>query len=207
MKKIFLVLLVALLIPLQACADDSKWKEGTHYKVLNHPETKKPEIYEFVSFWCGHCYRFEPIVADIKTSLPEGTKFTKIHVNFMGGASVDVQDEATRAMMIARAIKEEDKLVNAIFKYIHEQRAPVTSLNDLRSLFIVNDVDAAEFDKLATSFGVNNMVKKNNKLLAQYRADVNATPSFIVNGRYQTTFVKGMTADDIKELIVWLSKQ
>ncbi len=205
MKKIGLFLLAALMIPLQACADDVKWKEGTHYKVLDEPATAKPEVYEFHSFWCGHCYRFEPVVAEIKKDLPAGTKFTKIHVNFMPGASEEAQNDATRAMMIGRAMKEEDKLNGAIFKYIHEQRAPVTNLADLKNLFVVNDVDPAEFDKLAASFGVNNMVKKNIKLQDQYRAYVRGTPSFIVNGRYQATFTQGMTMDDVKDLIVWLS--
>ena len=109
--------------------------------------------------------------------------------------------------MIGRAMKEEDKLNGAIFKYIHEQRAPVTNLADLKNLFVVNDVDPAEFDKLAASFGVNNMVKKNIKLQDQYRAYVRGTPSFIVNGRYQATFTQGMTMDDVKDLIVWLSTQ
>ncbi|MBU2977597.1 thiol:disulfide interchange protein DsbA/DsbL [Alteromonas sp. C1M14] len=207
MKKIALFLLTALLIPLQACADDVKWKEGTHYTVLDKPETKTPEVYEFVSFWCGHCYRFEPLVAEIKKSLPEGTKFTKIHVNFMGGASTETQDAATRAMMIGRAMKQEDKLNTAIFKYIHEQRAPVNSLADLKNLYVVNDVDPAEFDKLAASFGVNSMVKKNNKMLEDYRSAVHGTPTFIINGRYQATFTRDMSMDDVKDLIVWLTKQ
>ncbi|MEG3766629.1 thiol:disulfide interchange protein DsbA/DsbL [Alteromonas sp. 14N.309.X.WAT.G.H12] len=207
MKKIGLFLLAALLIPLQACADDAKWKEGTHYTVLDMPETETPEVYEFASFWCGHCYRFEPLVEEIEKSLPEGTKFTKIHVNFMGGPSTETQDAATRAMMIGRALKQEDKLNMAIFKYIHEQRAPVTSLADLKNLYVVNDVDPAEFDKLAASFGVNSMVKKNNKLLDDYRSIVHGTPTFIVNGRYQATFTRDMSMDDVKDLIIWLTKK
>ena len=207
MKKFALFLLAALLIPLQACADDAKWKEGTHYEVLDQPATEKPEVYEFMSYWCGHCFQFEPIVEDIKKALPAGTKLTKIHVNFMPSSSEEAQNDATRALMIARALKEEDKLNSAIFKYIHVQRAPVTNLADLKNLYVVNDVDAAEFDKLASSFGVNNMVKRNNKLIEQYRKDVSGTPTFIVNGKYKATFVRGMTMDDVKELVVWLTKQ
>ena len=209
MKKIALFLLTALLLPLQACADDVKWKEGTHYEVLDQPATSKPTVYEFASFWCGHCFRFEPVVAEIKKALPENVKFTKIHVNFMPGADESVQDDATRAMMIGRVLKREDELNGAIFNYIHQQRASVGGMSDLKNIFVVNDVDPEEFDKLAktSNFSVDNMVKKNLKIQEQYRKDVTGTPTFIVNGKYKATFVQGMTFDDFRDLVVWLSQQ
>ncbi len=207
MKKFALLLVMALLVPLQACAADDKWKEGTHYTVLDEPATEKPEILEFFSFWCPHCYQFEPLVKDIKEKVSDETRFNKIHVNFMGFTSADIQDDATRAMMIARAIKQEDELNSAIFDYIHKQRASVTGMKDLRNIFVVNGVDNAEFDKMASSFGVNNMLKKNNKTLEQYRQYVRGVPNFIVNGRYQAQFTSDMSKDDIVDLIVWLSKK
>lgn len=207
MKKFALLLVMALLVPLQACAADDKWKEGTHYTVLDEPATEKPEILEFFSFWCPHCYQFEPLVKDIKEKISDETRFNKIHVNFMGFTSADIQDDATRAMMIARAIKQEDELNSAIFDYIHKQRASVTGMKDLRNIFVVNGVDNAEFDKMASSFGVNNMLKKNNKTLEQYRQYVRGVPNFIVNGRYQAQFTSDMSKDDIVDLIVWLSKK
>ena len=209
MKKFALFILMALMLPLQACAQEqgARWKEGTHYTVLDEPATAKPEIKEFFSYWCPHCYRFEPLVQQMKEKAGDDVKFTKVHANFMRFATTEVQDEATRAMMIARAIKQEEAMNAAIFNYIHEQRASVTGLKDLRNIFIVNGVDAAEFDKLANSFGVNSMVQKNNKQIEQYREYLSGVPSFIVNGKYQPTFTSDMTMDDIVDLIVWLSAQ
>lgn len=207
MKKFALLLVMALLVPLQACAADAKWEEGTHYTVLDEPATDKPVITEFFSFWCPHCYQFESLVKEIKSKMSKDTEFNKIHVNFMGFTSTEIQDDATRAMMIARAIKQEDALNSAIFDYIHKQRASVTGLEDLRNIFVVNGVDKAEFDKMATSFGVNNMLKKNNKELDQFRQYVRGVPNFIVNGRYQAQFTSDMSKDDIVDLIVWLSNK
>ncbi|QJR80333.1 thiol:disulfide interchange protein DsbA/DsbL [Alteromonas pelagimontana] len=207
MKKFAALIILALLLPLQACAQEQKWKEGEHYKILDEPATDSPQIKEFFSYWCPHCYQFEPLVAQIKKKLSDDTEFTKIHVNFMGFTSPEIQDDATRALMIARAIKQEDAMNEAIFNYIHKQNASVTGLKDLRNIFVVNGVDAAEFDKLASSFGVNSMLKKNNQKIDQYRQYLKGVPSFIVNGRYQPTFTRDMTTDDIVELIVWLSEQ
>ena len=125
----------------------------------------------------------------------------------MGFTGPNVQDDATRAMLIARTMGKEDALNGAIFSYIHRQRAPVTGLADLRSVFVINDVDGAEFDKLASSFGINSQLQKNNKFLQQYRQHLKGVPSFIINGKYQPTFTRDMTPDDMINLIVWLSQQ
>lgn len=210
MKKFALLMVLGLLLPLQACAQDknAKWEEGTHYTVLDEEKSEKPVITEFFSFWCPHCYNFESVVAQIKQKMGDNTKFEKVHVDFMrvGGGDA-VQQDATKAMMIARALKQEDKLNAAIFNYIHKQRASITNMKDIRNIFVVNGVDPAEFDKLASSFGVNSMFKKNQATVDAYRRYVSGVPNFIVNGKYQAKFTSDMTMDDIADLIVWLSTQ
>ena len=206
MKKLFGLLVLALMLPLQACAQEM-YQEGEHYEVIAEEASKDREVLEFFSFWCPHCHAFEPLVAQMKQKLDEEVKFEKVQVNFMGFAAQDVQDDATRAMMVARALKREDALNKAIFNYIHVQRSPVTSMKDLKNIFIVNGVDADEFDKLVKSFGVNSMFSKNNKLIDQYRKDLTGVPTFIVNGKYKAKFTRDMTPDDMVDLIVWLSEQ
>lgn len=210
MKKFAVLIVMALLLPLQACAQEqgAKWEEGTHYKVLDEEATGTPTITEFFSFWCPHCYNFEPIVAQIKQTMSDKTKFNKVHVDFMqvpGGQAV--QEDATKAMMIGRALKRDAELNAAIFNYIHKQRASITGIKDLRNIYVVNDVEAAEFDKLASSFGVNSMVKKNQKMVSDYRKHLSGVPTFIVNGKYMPVFTREMTKDDMVNLIVWLSEQ
>jgi len=206
MKKLLLVLFCALMVPLQACAQ-IKWVEGTHYDVISETATAKPEVKEFFSFWCPACYRFEPLVAEIKKGLDADVKFTKVHVNFMRFTGPEVQDDATRGMAIARLLKEEDQLNQAIFNAIHQQRMTIAGIDDVRSVFLANGVEAAKFDKLAKSFGINSMVQKNNKEIEDYREHLSGVPNFIVNGKYQAKFTRDMTSDDIVELIKWLATQ
>ena len=57
MKKALLMAAALLLAPMAAMAAD--YKEGVHYTVINDgPETAKPEITEFFSFYCPHCFNF-----------------------------------------------------------------------------------------------------------------------------------------------------
>lgn len=204
MKK-YALLLITFLLPLQACAVEL-WKEGEHYEVLDRQVTAKPEIREYFSFWCPACLAIEPVAKQLKASLPENVKFEKIHVNFMGAPSVEIQEIATRTMMIARALKQEDKLNSAMFNYIQKQRVRNPSSQDLRSLFILNDVDKAAFDKLEKSFSVNAMFKRNNKYIADYRASIRGVPTFVVNGKYKAILSRNLTPDQMIDLLIWLTK-
>lgn len=207
MKKLILLTLTTLLFATQACSQMVLWEEGKHYKVIAEQATEKPEILEFFSYWCPHCYNFEPLVAQIKQKMGKDVTFKKVHVNFMGFTSTQVQDEATKALMIARVLDKEEAMNQAIFRNIHVQRAPVTGLKDLTNLFIVNGIPAEQVDKAASSFSINSQVKKNNQLVKDYRRHVSGVPNFIVNGKYQAQFTRDMTSDDIVDLIVWLSEQ
>jgi thiol:disulfide interchange protein DsbA len=206
MKKIILSFLVALCLPLMACAQE-KYHEGTHYKVIAEQATEKKEVLEFFSFWCPHCFNFEPIVNNIKTKLADDVEFKKVHVNFMGFTSTKIQDDATRAMMIGHALKNSDALNQAIFSYIHVSRSTITGLTDLKNIFVVNGVEPDEFDKTAVSPDVDNMLKMNNEIIKTYKKHINSVPNFIVNGKYQSTFTRDMTTDDIADLIVFLSNK
>jgi len=207
MKRIFTGLILAMMVSLQACAQVELWQEGKHYEVIAEQASKTPVVKEYFSFWCPACYQYEPIVKQFKANLPEGAKFTKVQVNFMGFTSADIQDEATRAMMIGRAMKEEDKYNAAIFNYIHKQRASITSLEDLKRIFVVNGADGDKFDKLASSFSVNSLVKRNNKNIDDFREHVTGVPTFIVNDKFKVKFTNDMTADDRVNLVNWLAKQ
>lgn len=207
MKRILSAIVLSFIVTMQASAQVALWQEGTHYEVIAEKASKKPMMKEYFSFWCPACYQYEPLVAQFKAKLADDVKFTKVHVNFMGLTSRDIQGEATKAMMIARAMKEEEKYVAAIFNFIHEQRASITSLQDLRRIFIVNGADPERFDKLAASFSVNSLVKRNNKSIDDFREHLTGVPTFIINEKFKPTFKNDMSVDDMINLVVWLSEQ
>ncbi|GAA0859978.1 thiol:disulfide interchange protein DsbA/DsbL [Aliiglaciecola litoralis] len=210
MKKLYFLITLCLLTALQACVEpevSSKWVEDKHYKVISDTATESPVVTEFFSFWCPHCYSYEPIVAKVKQQLDKDVAFNKVHVNFMRFAGPDVQEDATRAMLVARSLGREEELNQAIFSYIHEQRLPITGINQLKGIFLARGIELAEFDKIVSSFKVKTMLDKNRKAIETYREHLSGVPNFIVNGKYQMTVTSDMTVDDIIELIVWLSTQ
>lgn len=161
-------------------AQAQEFEEGVHYEVIADEATSNPEITEFFSFFCVHCYRFEPIAKQLKEKYPEA--FKKSHVSFIS-PSEGVGETMTQAFVVAQKLNKEDELTAAIFDYNFNKNSMLTSKQDIRNVFIVNGVSGEEFDKAMESFSVRaaaaNMDRRATDL------GVNATPTFIVNGQYK----------------------
>ncbi|WP_338294417.1 thiol:disulfide interchange protein DsbA/DsbL [Planctobacterium marinum] len=205
MRKFFGLMLFTALMAFNSQAQ-VLWEEGTHYRVIADEASKEKNITEFFSFWCPHCYNFEPIVAEIKKKKSNDVKFVKVHVNFMRSAGPDVQDMASQAMMVGRALNKDVEVNGAIFSHIHRDRKLIASKEDLQAILARTGITAEQFDKAWDSFAVKGMMGKNAKLINEFRRHVSGVPNFIVNGKYQATFQRGMSADDMVDLIVWLSE-
>jgi len=201
-------LLIMLLIPLMGCA--TEYKEGKQYSVVGNKATAKPEIREFFSFYCPHCFRFEPFFAKIKKALPKNVKFVRNHVDFLGGAKPEIQTMLTKALVVAQQLPEKEKLVSAIFNYIHVQHATFSNEKDLRNVFVLNVVEGETFDKLMKSFSVNSVAKQMRKK-QDYYAKIGAltgVPTVIVNGKYKVNpkeLDSQNIEQDYKNLLIYLA--
>ena len=100
----------------------SKWIEGTHYNVIADSASEQKQVVEYFSFWCPACYGFEAVANQIKSKLADDVTFRKVHVNFMGFTTPEIQENATKAMLIGRQMGMEELTNAAIFGHIHEQK-------------------------------------------------------------------------------------
>lgn len=179
------VFVLTLLLMTAACADT--YKEGVHYTQISDELSKKPEVREYFSFYCPHCFQFEPTIANIKKLLPSDMKVVRNHVDFLRAASQEVQFMLSKALVVSQVLKKEEEVVSAIFDYIHVKRAAISSEKDIRNIMILQGIDAAKFDKLFNSFAVKSKAKlmqKNQNELSKKRA-LTGVPSFFVNGKYR----------------------
>ncbi|AVJ57185.1 disulfide isomerase [Idiomarina sp. OT37-5b] len=179
MSKWFLGLLSAALLVIGS-AQAQQFEEGVHYETIADEATSKPEIVEFFSFYCVHCFRFEPIAKALKEAHPEA--FEKAHVSFISPRG-DVGETMTKAFAAAQKLDIEEKISDAIFDYNFNKNSMLTSKQDIRNVFVVNGVAGDEFDKALASFAVRAAASKMDRRASNL--GVNATPTFIVNGKYK----------------------
>ncbi|AZI15027.1 thiol:disulfide interchange protein DsbA [Avibacterium paragallinarum] len=183
MKKLLFTLVSLFAVANVQAADLT---EGKQYVTLNAERSVQPEVVEFFSFYCPHCYAFEMdyhIPEKVENALPEGTKFKQYHVNFLGFQS----ENLTRAWALAMALGVEKKVKAPLFEAAQsavrnrDQNAP--SLADIRQIFIDNGVSAEQFDGGINSFAVTGLY--NQQVQAAQRFDVHGVPDFYVNGKYR----------------------
>jgi thiol:disulfide interchange protein DsbA len=181
----------------------SKWQENTHYKVIAEQASAKPKVQEVFSYWCPACNAFETIVPQIKRAIPAGTPFNKAHVNFNGSTTKQTQNDATAAMLAAKALKVDVQFNKALFNAIHIKRKKLSSRADILAVFADAGGDTVKLENMMNSFGLRSQIAKNDKMARSVRS----VPTIIVNDKYQAIFTRDMTPAQSVELISWLVKQ
>ncbi|PLR33591.1 thiol:disulfide interchange protein DsbA [Chimaeribacter californicus] len=177
MKKIFLAL-VGMVLAFSASA--AQFSSGNQFVTLDKPVSGEPQVLEFFSFYCPHCYQFEKIyhISDtIKKNLPQGTKVTKYHVEFLG----PLGKEMTQAWAVALALGVEDKVAPLMFDAVQKTQV-VQTADDIKKVFIQAGVTSEEYDSAWNSFVVKSLVVQQEKAAADM--GLQGVPSIFVNGKY-----------------------
>ncbi|MFM2486790.1 thiol:disulfide interchange protein DsbA/DsbL [Celerinatantimonas yamalensis] len=197
LKKFFAFVFVIALLPMVAQAQ--AFKEGVNYTVVRQQATEKPQVMEFFSLYCPHCFAFEPIIEKLENSMPD-VQFKRVHVAFLGGA---MGEEMVRAYATSELLGVSKKMVQVFFDAIHVKHIPIQSRADIRKIFVDNGISAEEFDSAEDSFAVNGMVAQMNKDTQDYQ--IQGVPTVIVNGKYQVDPSSVSSVKEYMELIQYLA--
>lgn len=199
MKKLF-ALVATLILSLSAHA--AQFKEGVHYKVLDLPKASQPSVSEYFSFYCPHCYSFEPIIKQLKEQLPAEVRLQKNHVSFMGGNMGKSMSKAYATML---ALNVEEQMLPVMFNRIHNQRKAPKNDQELRQIFIDEGIDGAKFDAAFNGFAVDSMVRRFDKQFQD--SGLTGVPAVVVNNRYLVQAQGIKTVDEYFELVNFLLTQ
>ncbi len=180
MKKILFALFGAMLA---FGASAATITEGKQFTTIEKPVNGAPKVVEFFSFFCPHCYDFErtyKINQAVAQSLPANTKFTRYHVDFLGGQFGPV---LTHAWAVAIALGVEDKVMDPIFDGLQKSQT-ITDQASLKAAFIkAAGISSEAFDSAWNSFAVKALVSQQEKAAADFNID--GVPSLFINGKYQ----------------------
>ena len=200
MKKIIMLMVGLLMGSLVQAAP--VFKEGVNYEVVKQSPSAKPEVLEFFSYFCPHCYQFEPIMTDVKKSLPQGVEFKRNPVAFLGR---EMGPELQRAYAVAVLLGVEEKFSAETFKRAQVERNPPKDRAEVKALFESIGVAAAEFDGAIDSFAVTGLVSQYDHNTEGF--NIRGVPSTLVNGKYLIKTESLKSADEFKSLIQFLLAQ
>lgn len=200
MKKVFTLFIGLLLLPLSLHA--ANFKEGTNYTVVSQVATAEPEVLEFFSFYCPHCYKFEPLIKNLQKELPSDVKVKKNHVNFLGK---QMGPKLTHAYAAAELLGKQDEVGSIIFNQLHVQGKGIHSDADILAIFKQASIPEADAKSALAenNFSTNGIASQMKRNTETYK--VRGVPTLIVNGKYQVKTGSVRSEKELVELVKYLA--
>jgi thiol:disulfide interchange protein DsbA len=216
---LLLGLLMLGIAPSAYCA--AAWVSGSNYFLIRpaQPTTVAPgkiEVTEVFSYACPACNRFYPVADRLRAALPANAE-----LNFVPAAFRPDEDWPMfqRAYYTAQLLdidkKTHDAMFDAVWKTgelaVYDMRTqkvkvPAPSIEDAARFYArVAGVKAETFVATAGSFGVD--VKMHQAEQVIRGAQVDQTPTIIVNGKYRITVPSAGGEDQLIELVKYLVAQ
>ena len=173
--------------------------EGTDYEVRAEQKTETPEIREFFSFWCGHCYMLTEPFEMIARAFRNKAEFVRNPVGILGGA---MGEESQKAFAVAKMHGLEEDFYQELMKRIHLDSAIPESHEDYVRMFEGLGIDAEKFNQEFNSFPVQGKKAEFDALCDKFKLD--AVPEVMVNGKYYIKMDKLDTVQDLIDIISYL---
>ena len=176
------------------------FKEGANYrKVVPAQPTNvapgKVEVVEFFWYGCGHCFKLDPAVEAWRgKGKPPYVEFTRVPAMWN-----DTLRMHARLYYTAEALGKLEELHSTIFREIHVNNDPLSTVEQMSAFFKKHGVSPEEFQKTFASFAVESKLQRADFLNRRFQ--INSVPQVAVNGKYLTDEGKAGGEPELFQLV------
>jgi thiol:disulfide interchange protein DsbA len=166
-------------------ATSERFREGTNYrKVVPAQPTSAPpgkvEVAEVFWYGCGHCFQLDSAIETWRSKgKPAYVEFQRIPAMWN-----DTLRMHARLYYTTEALGKLDELHGKIFREIHVNGNPLSTLEKMQAFFKQQGVSPEDFQKTFSSFAVESKLQRADFLNRRFQVD--SVPRVIVNGKYVT---------------------
>jgi thiol:disulfide interchange protein DsbA len=209
-------LLVALIVTSVAHAQN--WVEGTNYFPVTPAQrvgapAGKIEVAEIFSYGCPYCAQFNPLIQQLRKSLPANAEFVFVAASFNPTEDWPMfQRAACTAQALGIFDKTHDAMFDAVWKTgelaisdltTHTLKSPLPTIEDAAKFYNrISGIDVEKFLATSRSFSVEVEMRKYDRLVMAYHVD--GTPTMIINGQYRISIQSAGGMKEMIELAKWL---
>lgn len=188
-------LALSALLPLAAIAANAPPQAGVDYVEIEGgkpyaPVRGKIEVVEAFGYTCPHCAHAQPAVDAWKAKQGKDVNFVPVAAPFGG-----YWNPYAQAYYTAQSMGLVAKTHNAVFNAVHEERSlPINNASpeELAGFYARYGADPAKFAAAMRSPAIQAQMDRARDFLI--RSGVDATPTFVVAGKYRVT---GNSLEDI----------
>lgn len=195
--KAFALLVLSIFFISSAQARD--YKEGLDYEIRATNKTVEPEIREFFSFFCSHCFAMEKPFSQMAEFFKGKAKFIVNPVGLIGG---DVGVESQKAYAVAINLEIEDELKEELFNRIHVKQDIPEDHDYFAELFESLGVPSEKYEQIYNSFVTQAKVAEYDRHTKEMKID--AVPEIVVNGKYLVNTDNLESIEDYESIVSYL---
>ena len=195
--KAFALLVLSIFFISSAQARD--YKEGLDYEIRATNKTVEPEIREFFSFFCSHCFAMEKPFSQMAEFFKGKAKFIVNPVGLIGG---DVGVESQKAYAVAINLEIEDELKEEPFNRIHVKQDIPEDHDYFAELFESLGVPSEKYEQIYNSFVTQAKVAEYDRHTKEMKID--AVPEIVVNGKYLVKTDNLESIEDYESIVSYL---
>lgn len=195
--KAFALLVLSIFFISSAQARD--YKEGLDYEIRATNKTVEPEIREFFSFFCSHCFAMEKSFSQMAEFFKGKAKFIVNPVGLIGG---DVGVESQKAYAVAINLEIEDELKEELFNRIHVKQDIPEDHDYFAELFESLGVPSEKYEQIYNSFVTQAKVAEYDRHTKEMKID--AVPEIVVNGKYLVKTDNLESIEDYESIVSYL---
>ena len=195
--KAFALLVLSIFFISSAQARD--YKEGLDYEIRATNKTVEPEIREFFSFFCSHCFAMEKPFSQMAEFFKGKAKFIVNPVGLIGG---DVGVEYQKAYAVAINLEIEDELKEELFNRIHVKQDIPEDHDYFAELFESLGVPSEKYEQIYNSFVTQAKVAEYDRHTKEMKID--AVPEIVVNGKYLVKTDNLESIEDYESIVSYL---
>ena len=195
--KYFVIPLLSLSITFPSFAKD--YKIDKDYKIVSEKKTQTPEIREFFSFYCSHCYSMRKNFKEIAYKFKDKAKFELNPVGLIGG---DIGVESQKGYVVAQNMGIADEYSKRLFSQVHEKEQIPQDHEYFVKIFEGMGISADKVNADYNSFVTLGRVAQFDKLTSKYK--IEAVPEIVINGKYLIVSEEIESVEDYVSLIDYL---
>ncbi|MCI7025207.1 MAG: DsbA family protein [Succinatimonas sp.] len=195
--KAFALLVLSIFFISSAQARD--YKEGQDYEIRATNKTVEPEIREFFSFFCSHCFAMEKPFSQMAEFFKGKANFIVNPVGLIGG---DAGVESQKAYAVAINLEIEDELKEELFNRIHVKQDIPEDHDYFVELFESLGVPSEKYEQIYNSFVTQAKVAEYDRHTKEMKID--AVPEIVVNGKYLVKTDNLESIEDYESLVSYL---
>jgi len=197
MIKALLVLFFLAVYPSAVNAEEL-YVEGKHYVLIGENESSE-SVEEIFSYFCIHCFRFQPVLTRLKERLLDRAVIKKTYISHVSSEAAQINSYLAKIRLIAIKNNNVDQLDKVIFNAFHVDKLDISSEKNINKIISEAGLESLISENALQETNISDQFVelKNRNLKLVGNKTIVSLPTLIVKGKYRVV-ISSLNKSDLE---------